>query len=36
LHIYELKKLSAQEGEVTYYESEAYDSLYDQVFALPK
>jgi len=36
LRIYELKELTAQEGEVTHYESEAYEPLYDQVFALPK
>ena len=35
LHIYELKASSAQ-GEITHYESEAYEPLYDQVFALPK
>jgi hypothetical protein len=35
LHIHELKALSAQ-GEITHYESQAYESLYDQVFALPK
>jgi len=36
LHIYELKELTAQEGEVTHYESEVYEPLYDQVFALLK
>jgi hypothetical protein len=36
LRIYELKELTAQEGEVTHYESEAYEPLYDQVFALSK
>jgi hypothetical protein len=36
LHIYELKELTAQEGEATHYESDAYKPLYDQVFALPK
>jgi hypothetical protein len=34
LHIYELKKLTAQEGEVIFYESEVYEPLYHQVFAL--
>jgi hypothetical protein len=34
LHIYELKELTAQEGEVIYYESEAHEPLYDQAFAL--
>lgn len=36
LHIYELKALSTQEGQITRYESEAYEPLYDQAFALPK
>ncbi len=36
LHIYELEELTAQEGEVTHYESEAYETLYNQVFALSK
>ncbi|NIO69558.1 MAG: phospholipid carrier-dependent glycosyltransferase, partial [Anaerolineae bacterium] len=36
LHIHELKELMAQGSEVTRYEAEAYESLYDQVFALPK
>lgn len=36
LHIYELKELTAHEGEATLYENEAYEPLYDQVFALPK
>jgi hypothetical protein len=34
LHIYELKKLADQEGEVIFYESEVYEPLYNQVFAL--
>jgi len=36
LHIHKLKELTAQESEATRYEAEAYESLYDQVFALPK
>jgi hypothetical protein len=36
LRMYELEELTAQEGEVTHYESKAYEPLYDQVFALPK
>jgi hypothetical protein len=36
LHIYELKELTAQEDEATRYEAEAYELLYDQVFALSK
>jgi hypothetical protein len=36
LHIYELEELKAQEGEIIHYESEAYEPLYNQVFALPK
>jgi hypothetical protein len=36
LHIYELKELTAQEGEATCYESEAYEPLYNRVFALPE
>jgi 4-amino-4-deoxy-L-arabinose transferase-like glycosyltransferase len=35
LHIYELKALSAQ-GQVTRYESETYEPLYNRAFALPK
>jgi hypothetical protein len=36
LHIYELKELTSQEDKATHYEVEAYDTLYDQVLALPK
>jgi hypothetical protein len=36
LHIYELKALSVQGGEIIHYESEAYEPLYDQVFALSR
>jgi 4-amino-4-deoxy-L-arabinose transferase-like glycosyltransferase len=36
LHIYELKGLTAQEGEATCYESEAYEPLYNRVLALPE
>ena len=36
LHIHKLKELTAQESEATRYEAEAYESLYDQVFALPQ
>jgi hypothetical protein len=36
LHIHELKAFSVEGGEITYYESEAYEPLYDQAFALPK
>jgi hypothetical protein len=36
LHIHELRELTAQESEATRYEAEAYESLYDQVFALPQ
>jgi hypothetical protein len=36
LHIYELKEMTAQEGEVARYESEVYEPLYDQVFTLSK
>ncbi|MFB0538281.1 MAG: glycosyltransferase family 39 protein, partial [Anaerolineae bacterium] len=36
LHIYELKELTAQEGEATCYESEAYEPLYNRVLALSK
>jgi 4-amino-4-deoxy-L-arabinose transferase-like glycosyltransferase len=36
LHIYELKGLTGSEGEATLYEAEAYEPLYDQVFALSK
>jgi hypothetical protein len=36
LHIHELKELTAQESEVTRYEAEAYEPLYDEVFALPQ
>jgi 4-amino-4-deoxy-L-arabinose transferase-like glycosyltransferase len=34
LHIYELKELTAQEGEAIFYEGEVYESLYNQVSAL--
>jgi hypothetical protein len=36
LHIHELKTLLAQEGEVTHYESEAYEPWYDQAFVLSR
>jgi hypothetical protein len=36
LHIYKLKDVTAQASQVTYYEAEAYEPLYDQVFVLPK
>jgi hypothetical protein len=36
LHIYELKELTAQEGKAIRYENEAYETLYNQVFALSR
>jgi 4-amino-4-deoxy-L-arabinose transferase-like glycosyltransferase len=36
LHIYELKELTAQASQVTHYEADAYEPLYNQVFAVPK
>jgi 4-amino-4-deoxy-L-arabinose transferase-like glycosyltransferase len=36
LHIYELEALSMQGGEITHYESEAYEPLYDRAFALSR
>jgi len=36
LHIHELKALSVQGGEITHYESEAYEPWYDQAFVLSR
>jgi len=36
LHIYELEELTAQESEAPHYESEAYEPLYNQAFALSR